>query len=44
LWKGPIKWFGNVAMLGGLIGVVVHFMRYGRKRVEEVQDAERSRT
>jgi formate dehydrogenase beta subunit len=35
LWKGPIKWLGNLAMLGGLVGVAVHFMRYGRKRVEE---------
>ena len=30
-WKGPLKWFGNVAMLGGLAVAAVHFMRYGRK-------------
>jgi len=22
LWKGPLKWLGNVAMVGGLIGLV----------------------
>jgi hypothetical protein len=30
-WKGPLKWIGNVAMLGGLAVAAVHFMRYGRK-------------
>jgi hypothetical protein len=43
-WKGPLKWLGNVAMVGGVLGVVVHLMRYGRKRVEEGQTEERSRT
>jgi formate dehydrogenase beta subunit len=31
LWKGPLKWVGNVAMLGGLLLAAVHFVRYGRK-------------
>ena len=31
LWKGPLKWIGNLAMLGGVLGVFVHFVRYGRK-------------
>jgi formate dehydrogenase iron-sulfur subunit len=31
LWKGPLKWLGNVAMIGGLLGVLTHFVRYGRK-------------
>jgi formate dehydrogenase beta subunit len=30
-WKGPLKWFGNAAMLGGLAVAAVHFLRYGRK-------------
>ena len=34
LWKGPLKWAGNAAMLGGLLGVFVHFMRFGRKTTE----------
>jgi formate dehydrogenase beta subunit len=32
LWKGPVKWIGNLAMLGGILGVFVHFVRFGRKR------------
>jgi formate dehydrogenase iron-sulfur subunit len=35
LWKSPTKWFGNLAMVGGLLGVVIHYMRFGPKRVEE---------
>jgi formate dehydrogenase iron-sulfur subunit len=31
LWKGPLKWLGNVAMLGGLAVAAVHFIRFGRK-------------
>jgi formate dehydrogenase beta subunit len=31
LWKGPLKWFGNAAMLGGLAAAVVHFVRFGQK-------------
>ena len=34
LWKGPLKWLGNVAMLGGVLGVFVHFIRFGRKHGE----------
>jgi hypothetical protein len=34
LWKGPLKWIGNLAMLGGVLGVFVHFVRYGRKDLE----------
>jgi len=31
LWKGPLKWLGNLAMIGGLLGVFAHYMRFGRK-------------
>ena len=30
-WKGPLKWIGNAAMLGGLAVAALHFFRYGRK-------------
>jgi hypothetical protein len=30
-WKGPLKWLGNVAMLGGLALAAVHYLRFGRK-------------
>ena len=26
LWKGPLKWLGNLAMIGGLIGVTLHYL------------------
>ena len=34
LWKGPLKWLGNVAMIGGLIGLFVHYLRFGPKSRE----------
>ena len=39
LWKGPLKWLGNQAMVGGLIGLFVHYLRYGPKdREMEVKE------
>jgi len=38
LWKGPAKWIGNLAMAGGVLGVVLHYMRFGPKRVEDQED------
>ncbi|PYU08187.1 MAG: formate dehydrogenase subunit beta [Acidobacteria bacterium] len=35
LWKGPLKWLGNIAMVGGLIGLFAHYLRYGPKEREE---------
>jgi formate dehydrogenase beta subunit len=35
LWKGPLKWLGNLAMIGGLIGVTMHYLRFGPKQVPE---------
>ncbi len=32
-WKGPAKWIGNLAMLGGVIGVTLHYLRFGPKEV-----------
>ena len=43
LWKGPAKWIGNLAMVGGVVGVVLHYMRFGPKRVEEQEARERRR-
>lgn len=34
LWKAPLKWLGNFAMIGGAIGIFVHYLRYGPKSVE----------
>jgi hypothetical protein len=30
-WKGPLKWIGNLAMLGGLAVAAIHYVRFGRK-------------
>ena len=32
LWKGPLKWIGNLAMMGGLVGLALHYSRFGPKR------------
>ena len=33
-WKGPAKWIGNLAMLGGIVGLTLHYLRFGPKHVE----------
>jgi hypothetical protein len=35
LWKTPLKWIGNLAILGGVIGTFIHYMRFGPKIVKE---------
>jgi len=34
-WKGPAKWIGNLAIAGGILGVTLHYLRFGPKQVEE---------
>ena len=34
LWKHPLKWLGNLAMVGGLFGLAIHYLRFGPKVVE----------
>lgn len=34
IWKGPAKWLGNIALFAGIVGVAVHYIRFGAKRVE----------
>ena len=36
LWKQPLKWIGNLAIIGGIIGTFLHYLRYGAKHVPEV--------
>jgi len=38
LWKSPLKWIGNLAIMGGIIGTFIHYLRFGPKHVPE--DAE----
>jgi formate dehydrogenase beta subunit len=35
LWKKPLKWVGNLAILGGIVGTFLHYLRYGPKHVPE---------
>ena len=37
LWKGPLKWLGNLAMVGGVVGLAWHYMRFGPKKEEEIK-------
>ena len=41
LWKTPLKYLGNLAMLGGLIGVTLHYLRFGPKVVKEDEEERR---
>jgi formate dehydrogenase iron-sulfur subunit len=35
IWKGPLKWIGNLAIVGGIIGVTLHYLRFGPKVVDD---------
>jgi formate dehydrogenase iron-sulfur subunit len=41
LWKKPLKWLGNLAMIGGVAGVFVHYLRFGPKSIEEENEIPR---
>ena len=34
MWKGPLKWAGNLAIVGGVFAAVLHFVRFGRKEID----------
>ena len=38
LWKGPLKWLGNAALIGGLLGTFFHYLRYGPKEESDAQE------
>jgi formate dehydrogenase beta subunit len=38
LWKSPLKWIGNFAIVAGILGTFVHYLRFGPKHVPK--DAE----
>jgi formate dehydrogenase beta subunit len=35
LWKTPLKWLGNLAIIGGILGTFVHYLRFGPKEVKD---------
>ena len=37
-WKGALKTIGNVAMAAGIFGAAAHFIRYGRKHKEGIDE------
>ena len=42
LWKGPLKWLGNLAIVGGILGMAFHYMRFGPKKEEPISPNDRS--
>ena len=34
MWKGPLKWLGGLGIAFGMLGVFMHRVRYGAKKVE----------
>jgi formate dehydrogenase beta subunit len=34
VWKGPLKWVGNLAIVGGIFAAALHFVRFGRKEIK----------
>ncbi|MBI3693982.1 MAG: formate dehydrogenase subunit beta [Acidobacteria bacterium] len=38
LWKGPLKWIGNMVLLGGILGTFFHYVRYGPRRYKDVSE------
>jgi formate dehydrogenase beta subunit len=34
MWKGPLKWLGGVGIAVGVLGVFMHYIRYGPKEVD----------
>jgi formate dehydrogenase iron-sulfur subunit len=43
VWKHPLKWLGNVAMFAGVLGVALHYLRFGPKEVNEEKPKEGGR-
>lgn len=33
LWKGPLRWVGGLTLVAGLLGMIVHYFRFGPKRI-----------
>ena len=40
LWKGPLKWLGNLALAGGILASVLHYLRFGPWRTGEDDGSE----
>ncbi len=38
LWKNPLKWIGNLGIIVGVVGVFIHYLRFGPKVVKEDEE------
>jgi formate dehydrogenase iron-sulfur subunit len=38
MWKGPLKWLGGMGMMFGVVGVFVHYLRYGAKDIDKEEE------
>lgn len=41
LWKQPLKWLGGIMMMGGVLAAFTHYLRYGRKGLQEEEPEQR---
>jgi formate dehydrogenase iron-sulfur subunit len=41
LWKGPLKWLGGIGLMAGVFGVFMHYVRFGPKEVDKVEEVKR---
>ena len=35
MWKGPLKWLGGLGIAAGVLGVFMHYIRFGPKPLED---------
>jgi len=38
LWKGPVKWLGNLVFFGGILTALVHYLKVGPKEKHSHED------
>jgi len=41
MWKGPLKWLGGVGIAAGVLGVFMHYIRFGPKEVDKAEEVKR---
>ena len=41
MWKGPLKWLGGVGIVAGVVGVFMHYVRFGPKEVDKAEEVKR---
>jgi formate dehydrogenase iron-sulfur subunit len=41
MWKGPLKWLGGLGMAAGVLGVFMHYIRFGPKEIDKQEEVKR---